>query len=234
VSNVRLWGTGLSEPLQELDVRVTPEGDVRVTPEGDTRLAPVGLVVVTGTRVTPNGDTRVTPEGDTRIVDFGLSGPRFYQTADVTQDGPIPFGFSLITDPWQPDAQGGECVFWWAYCTVTHSASATLEVWGRVDGGPDSTAMPDGSTLRTLRTVFALPQQDGTLQRRTTVIAVPLARVVERNGREVARYALRGQRLQVVMQNLGPLGVGELILDGIEVEVQRVRKAAYPGQAVTR
>jgi hypothetical protein len=59
------------------------------------------------------------------------------------------------------------------------------------------------------------------------VFPVPLVRRQMRNGIEIARWNLRGERLAVAIETTGPLGVGELMLEGIEVEFTPVRKATY-------
>ena len=79
----------------------------------------------------------------------------------------------------------------------------------------------------TLTPTFQLAQQGGALQRVSQVFAVPLARVMMRDGAEVTRVYTRGQRLQLTIESTGPLGVGECMLEGIEVEFESVRKSIY-------
>lgn len=233
MSNILLWGTSITPSGSSLGDRVTSAGDVRVDDSGDIRVVSVPGLQVIFFRDDDTGDLRITSEGDFRITEEGLLGPQYYESASVTSDGDQPFTFQHTTNPWQPTAQGGENTFQWAYLALSWSMAATIQVTPVVDGDTAALTLPDGSQLKVLTSVFSLPQQPGSLQRVSQVVAVPLARAQIRNGVEVGRWYMRGERLQLTVQSTGPLGVGELTLDGIEVEFEAVRKATYPGMVVT-
>jgi hypothetical protein len=153
--------------------------------------------------------------------------PQYFQTANVTSDGAETFAFFYETNPWQPSQQGGENVFAWAYVTLSWSLSAQVVLTPIVDGQSAAVVLADGSSLVNISSSFQLGQQGGTLQRISEVFPVPLVRRQMRSGAEVARWYLRGERLQIAIETTGPLGVGELMLEGIEVEYTPVRKAIY-------
>lgn len=231
MSNTPLWGTGIASPERSLRRRGTSTGDTRVTSAGDLRVAYIPPDQIKYIRVTDTGDVRYTSAGDRRVVIVGLAGPAYYQTADVTQDGDENFSFYYETNPWQPDAQGGECVFQWCFLAVSWSMAATLRITPVVDADDVVETVPDGE-LEVIRSTFVLDQQDGTLQRKNRVLAIPIARALLRNDVEVARFYLRGQRLSLIVESTGPLGVGELMFTGNQVQFSPVRKAAYPGAVV--
>lgn len=233
MSNIPVWGTSIQPAEFALRRRCTSEGDLRVTSAGDQRVAFIPPSQILFGRITSEGDRRVTSEGDRRVVLQGLSGPEYFQTAEVTSDGLEPFGCRLTTAAWQPSGQGGECLFYWAFVTVSWSMAAILRVTPSVDGS-DGTLVVPGGVIETVRSTFRLEQAAvGTqgLQRQSRVLAIPLVRRKVRSStqRAFTRFQLRGQRLQLTIESTGPLGVGELMLDGIEVSFQPVRKADYPG-----
>lgn len=228
------WGTGISPGSSSLDIRVDSSGNIRVDDFGDVRVASVPGLQIINFRVDDAGDFRVTDNGSNRITEDGLLGPAYYQTTTVTSDGGQPFAFQYTTNPFQPASQGGECVFAWAHLTFSWSMSATVQVTPLVDGSSASLTLPDGSVLAPLTATLLLPQQGGNLQRVSQVFSVPLVRSkVNASGVEVGRWALRGERLQLTVESTGALGVGQLSLDGIELEYTPVRKANYPGSVVT-
>jgi hypothetical protein len=157
----------------------------------------------------------------------GVAPPRYFESAEVAQDGGVLFGFRYVTAPWQPAGQGGENVFAWLYLTISWSMAATIRVTPYTDGTGAPVALPDGSVLENVSTLFSLPQEGGTLQRRTQVFPIPLVRKQVRGGEEVARWNLRGQRLQFALSSTGPLGVGECMLEGAQVDYRPVRKSEY-------
>lgn len=157
----------------------------------------------------------------------GVVPPRYFESGDVAQDGGVLFGFRYVTAPWQPSAQGGENVFAWLYLTFSWSMAATIRVTPYTDGSAAPVTLADGSTLEVVSTVFSLAQAGGSLQRQTEVFPVPLVRRQVRGGEEVARWNLRGQRLQFALTSTGPLGVGECMLEGAQVDFRPVRKAQY-------
>lgn len=227
MTNVLVWGTSIAPASFSLRRRCTSEGDIRFTDGGDIRQTYIAPAQVVFLRKTDAGDQRVTDGGDRRVTIAGLSGPQYFQQADVTTDGGEPFDFVHTTQPWQPDAQGGENVFRWAYVTLSWSMSAIIRLSPLVDGTADDITAPNGDVLEVVRTTFALEQQGGSMQRLTAMFPVPLVRRMLRAGQEVSRYYVRGQRLQLVVESTGPLGVGELLLEGLQVDVQPVRKAIY-------
>ena len=227
------WGTGISPGSSSLDIRVDSSGNIRVDDFGDVRVASVPGLQIINFRVDDSADFRVTDNGSNRITEDGLLGPAYYQTTTVTSDGGQPFAFQYTTNPFQPMSQGGEAEFVWAHLTFSWSMSATVQVTPLIDGSSASLTLPDGSVLAPLTATVQLPQQLGNLQRVSQVCSVPLVRSQVLAGVEVNRWALRGERLQLTVESTGPLGVGQLSLDGIEIEYAPVRKANYPGSVVT-
>lgn len=222
-----LWGSVLNAGAVQRR-RATSDYHTRVTSDGEARVVSILALDVLFYRKTSAGDRRVTSEGDRRLLDSGTLGPPYYATADVTSDGGEPFSFLCETNPWQPDAQGGECLFAWAYLTFSWSMAATVRVTPLIDGSSATVTLPDGATMETVAPIFQLEQQAGSMQRVSRVFAVPLARVMMRDGVEVTRFYGRGQRLQLTIESTGPLGIGELMLEGVEVEFESVRKSIYP------
>lgn len=220
-----LWGESkLAGALQEL---LTVLGAPILTVD-DTPIDTVYPELTFEPLLTVAGDPILTVTQSPIIAIVGAAAPPlFWQTADVSSDGGVSFGFTYENDPWQPSAQGGENVFAWLFVTLSWSMAATVRVSARVDGGRAAVALPDGSTLEFVDFTFVLPQQGGSLQRRSGVFPVPLVRKQVRNDVEVSRWNLRGERLSVIIESTGPLGVGELMLDGLEVEYEAIRKAIY-------
>lgn len=227
MSNIVVWGTGIAPAEFALRRRATSEGDLRVTSEDDIRVCLVAPARVVYYRTTSEGDQRTTSAGDNRVIQSGLTGPQYFQTSDVTDDGGEAFAFLNEMNPWQPDAQGGECVFEWAFVTLSWSLGATIRLSAKVDGDDDSQVLPNGDTLENVRSVFTLTQQDGNYNRVSAVFPIPLVRRVVRSGTEISRWYLRGERLGITVESTGPLGVGELMLEGVEVQYEVVRKAIY-------
>lgn len=90
-----------------------------------------------------------------------------------------------------------------------------------------------GSTLEVLPISFALAQQTasrpGDLPPRVTATyPVPLLRrLVSPQGVELSRFFCRGSRLALRIESVGALGAGELILDGVEIEYEVLRKSKF-------
>jgi hypothetical protein len=227
MSLLPLWGTGIAPAAGLLRRRITSDGFVRTTSTGLVRVASIPSAQVIFNRVTSIGDRRVTSDGSHRVTVDGIQGPQYFQTENVTSDGGEPFEFYYETNPWQPSQQGGENVFAWAYVTISWSMAAQIVLTPKVDGSTATITLADGSLLQPIASTFQLEQGDGNLQRVSRVFPVPLARRQIRNGIEVARWWLRGERIQVAIESTGPLGVGELMLEGIELEFSPVRKAQY-------
>lgn len=229
----QLWGTGIAPEATLQRRRITSAGDVRVTSQGDVRVATIPSPQVIFLRTTSVGDQRVTKAGERRITIDGLLGPQYFQTDNVPTDGGEQFEFRYITNAWQPpdedegSIQGSETLFIWADVALSWSMSATVRLSALVDGEDDAIALPNGDSLEHVPSTFTLPQQAGNLNRLSRVFTIPLVRRIVRGGVEVARWYLRGERLQILLESTGPLGVGELQLDGIEVEFESVQKAEY-------
>lgn len=228
MSLIPVWGTSLTPPEFSLRRRCTSERDLRVTSAHAIRVAYVPSYLAVYTRITEDGDTRITESGDVRVLETGTTPPpSYFRTADVSTDGGEEFEFLHETDPWQPAAQGGECIFQWAYVTFSWSMGAVVRLSAYADGDSGLETTDDGGTLENIRSTFMLEQQSGDLERVSRVFPVPLVRRLTRDGDEVARWYLRGERLTILVESTGPLGVGELLLEGIELEYETVRKAIY-------
>lgn len=227
MSAIVVWGTASPSGAVLSGLRVTATGDVRVTSDGDRRIVNRGPAIVTAVRITFDGDTRVTFDGDRRVVLMGPQGPQYFKTDNVTADGGVPFGFKYRTLPWQPADQTEESVFYWANISISWSMSAVIRLTPFVDDISEPIVLDDGSTLSNVPVVFTLDQQGGTMQRRVAVFPVPLLRRQVAAGVELNRWALRGQRLQFLIESTGALGVGELLLEGDAIKYENVRKAIY-------
>jgi hypothetical protein len=230
--NVVIWGTSIAPASSSLRWRTDSDGNIRITSEGDIRNAYIAPSQIVNNRVDSDGNLRVDSDGDQRVTIDGLQGPQYYQSDTVTADGGEPFEFSHTDNPWQPDSQGGENIFRWAFVTVSWSMAAQMQISPIVDGQVEDITLPNGDVLSLVLSTFSLPQQDGSLQRQVQVFPVPLVRRVLRNGVEISRFYLRGERLQLIVESVGALGVGELMVDGIQVDVEPLRKAIYPAGAL--
>lgn len=222
----QIFGTGIA-PGFSLFRRITSVGDLRVTSDGAVRVASIASPQVIFLRKTSAGDQRVTSTGERRITIDGLLGPQYFATAAVTSDGGEPYEVSYETNPWQPSAQGGENVFIWAFVTVSWSMAATIQITPFVEGETSVLNLPDGSTLALVPSTFVVAQQPGNLNRVSQMFPIPLVRRQMRGATEIARWYLRGERLQLLIESTGQLGIGELMVEGIEVEYEAVRKAQY-------
>lgn len=161
-------------------------------------------------------------------ITSGAAPPKYWMTADVSSDGGVPFGIVYKSNPYQPAKQGGENVFKWLYLALSWSMGGTIRVRALVDGARDDVALDDGSVIRFLDSTFQLPQQSGSLQRKSGIFAIPLVRaLVDADGVEQARFQLRGERFQFLIDTPDPLGVGELMVDGAQLDSDSVRKAIY-------
>ena len=160
-------------------------------------------------------------------IDQGAEPPSFWATADVASDGGVPFGFRYRAAAMQPAGQQGEMVFGWCTIMVTWAAAAVIRLTPFVDGIQDDITLADGSTLRLVPVTFVLDQQGGNLEPVSQVFMVPLVREQVRNGVPVARWSLRGQRLEFIIESTGQIGSGELNLVGKAIKADPVRKAIY-------
>lgn len=176
-----------------------------------------------------NGDPWLTDQQEPWLaVVSGAAPPKYWMTADVTVDGSFPFSIFYKSNPFQPSKQGGENLFTWLFLSLSWSMGGTIRVRSFCDGKRDTLELPDGSIVRYIDTTFQLPQAEGTLQRKSAVFPIPLLRLHESaDGEEIARYALRGERYQFLIDTPDPLGVGELLVDGAELEYEPLRKAEY-------
>ena len=228
MSLLPIWGTGIAPVSSSLRRRATSEGDLRATSEGDIRVASIAPLRIEFIRITDGGFRRITSDGFVRITRDGLQGPLYFQTSSVTSDGGEPFAFRWSSGPWQPSAQGGENVFAWAWMTFSWSMAGTIRVTPIVDDESGDVNFPDGSRLQTVRSTFQLAQQGASLERISNEFPVPLVRrVIGPDGVEKFRSYMRGQRLELLVESTGQLGAGELMLDGVQVDVQPVRRAKY-------
>lgn len=227
-----LWGesklAGALQPLLTVD-------DQPILTVDDQEITTLIPDVVVADLLTVDGDPIETVDiAPIEVIIADAVPPEYWQTADVSSDGGVPFEFLWETNPWQPTAQGGENVFAWLYLTFSWSMAATVRIRAKVDGSRDDVALPSGGVVRFVDAVFNLEQQSGTLQRVSRVFAVPLVRAVTNpDAVEISRYYLRGERLQFVVESDGPLGVGELMLDGAQVDYDPVRKAIYAAGVTT-
>lgn len=160
--------------------------------------------------------------------------PRVWRSSAATSDNGVPIVFVAKSLPFAPAGFGGECLFAWAYLTVTASLSAQIRVTPIVDESfADIPVASTGGVIRVVRPILTLAQQTATLPgqmppRVTRTFPVPLLRrTLTAAGTEEFRTFVRGARLQLLIESVGTLGVGELIVDGCDVEYDVLRKASY-------
>lgn len=157
--------------------------------------------------------------------------PAYWQAASVTADGGVAFGLRAESNILCPAGLGGECIFAWAYVTVTANAGATLRVTPVIDGSTAMPVVPNGSLVLVTPT-FVVPQLTG--ERVTTTFPVPMTvRLLNGSGVEQSRWYCRGAQAQVRVESVGAIGAGDVILDGVEFEYAVVRRSLYPTVAVT-
>lgn len=227
MSNEVLWGTAIAPAEFTLRRWATDQGDLMVTDEGDQIMFYLSPTKVTYPLITDEDDYIVTDEGDRIVAVVGDAGPAYFKTAEVTSDGLEAFAFLFQTNPWQPSAQGGENLFYWAFLAVAWSMSGTIRVTPTVDGKEITRTLDDGTIVSVVRPTFELDQQEGSLQRKNRIFPIPLALQYVKDGVVFTRTALRGERLQLLIESTSALGVGELMLNGVEIEYEPVRKATY-------
>lgn len=159
--------------------------------------------------------------------------PRYWQTADVSSDAGIPFSFVDESNPFQPFDQGDEAVFSRALLSMSWSMAATIRVSARINGARAPLTRSDGGIIEFVDTTFGLEQQGTGLERISRVIPIPLVQRLVLAGAEKTRWYLSGQRLQIKVESTGPLGVGELMIDGCQIECDHLRKRDFPGGVQT-
>jgi hypothetical protein len=243
----------------EGDLRITTDLDVRIAYK-----APVAVVLPRATmaddiRTTMGGDRRTLLSmavGASYLVasdDTADGGEPFrfqYQTnpwQPSAQGGENVFAWAVITMSWsaggtirvQPIVDG-------AVADTIVSSITTTAYERQTEAGDVRTTMngsrriayavTSGSDtlVETIRPVFTLDQQGASLQRVSQTFMVPLVRRVTRDGAEISRYNLRGERIQFLIESTGVLGTGEIMLEGIELIFTPVRKAIYATAEATR
>lgn len=150
--------------------------------------------------------------------------PRYWATADLSADGPTAFDVRYKSNPFQPDAQGGECLFKTLYLGLSWTMSGTIRITPIPDDNISDVTLGDGSTLALVRPTFVLPSSSTPIR---AIFPVPLVAVQMRGGVEISRYNLRGQRFSFQLENSGTLGTGILTVESAQLEYQSVRKAIY-------
>lgn len=149
--------------------------------------------------------------------------PSVWQTSPATSDGGITFVPLALSNHLAPGGLGGEAMFYWAHLTMSWSMAAQLRISPVLDGVTDFTPLVvTGGTIEVVRPIITLAQQPGSanVQRRTETFAVPLLKKLVTAGVERSRSALRGRRLALLLESIGTLGTGELILEACEIEHQ--------------
>lgn len=119
-----------------------------------------------------------------------------------------------------PDGAGGEAVFYAAFVSVTWTRGATLTLTPVVESR-SADAVPFGS-LAVLTPTITLPEQAG--ERRTEVFELPLMQAWTVGATERARLYLRGTRLKLRIDVAENVSEGDLIINGVEVEVEVQRE----------
>lgn len=173
-----------------------------------------------GTVVVPPPDTGggTSPESDRpRLTTFygQAGGPRIIQGRKGALDLTTAFGLYAKSRVLAPAGVDGEALFCNLYLTLTWTAGATLRVTPIVDGIPY-----DGVDATDERKTLTLTAR---AKRKTQTFVIPLTRrlVDPRDSAVTAtRFYLRGGRFQVLMESVGILGEGDLILEAAVVEAE--------------
>lgn len=154
--------------------------------------------------------------------------PSYWTNAAVTSDGGAVVSVRALTNTVAPAGPGGECAFMFAYLTVTATMSAQLRITPVIDGSSGPVSTPAG-TVSFVTPILTLSQQVGSPpQRVTTTFPIPLTqRLVDAGGVERSRWYIRGSRLALLIESINTLGSGELILDGVDVEFDVLRRSLY-------
>lgn len=160
--------------------------------------------------------------------------PALWAATNVVTDGGTAWGVVARTRPIAPAGFGGACRFVFAHLVVTASMGAVLRVTPLLDadalaGAATTVATPLGD-VTSVPMLVALAQQPAPYTRVTQRLTVPLLTrlVTSADGVEQTRTSACGTQLALLIESVGPLGTGELLLDGAELEYEVVRQAAFP------
>lgn len=145
--------------------------------------------------------------------DVAAGGARIFATGGADDAG-TPYSMRAVSN-WLAPMGAGEVVFRKARITVTWSGTCQLLVTPLVDAlGTDDQAVGLG-LLRLLTPTITLPAVTG--EPRTDTFEVMLQRAWLVGGIERTRYYLRGTRLRLAVETVGPLA-GVLVIDGPELD----------------
>lgn len=175
---------------------------------------PSGTVVVPP----PSGGGGTSPESDRpRLTTFygQAGGPRIIQGRKGALDLATAFGLYAKSRTLAPAGVDGEALFCNLYLTLTWTATVALRVTPIVDGIPY-----DGVDATDERKTINLTAR---ATRKTQTFVIPLTRrlVDPRDSAVTAtRFYLRGGRFQMLIESVGALGEGDIILEAAVVEAE--------------
>jgi hypothetical protein len=153
--------------------------------------------------------------------------PKYWSSDDVNEDGGTAFPVTVTTMHVAPAGLGGECVFRKAWVTVTASAGCTLKLTPIIDGSSDAVSGA-GGTVSFVTPIFTMAQQGGTPAPRVTqTFPIVLSQKLDVSGIEQSRWYCRGSRCAIKVETVGAVGSGELIIDGIELEHEVIRRSIF-------
>lgn len=147
-------------------------------------------------------------------------GVKVWKLSSGADDDGVAFNVSGRSNWIQPALGGGMCAFYDAFVSITWTMAAVLRFKPVVDQNADSITWLEG-TLDIVETDITLAAP-GDGQRVSQTFRIPLKRKVMVDDEELTRNDLVGTRMQLTFESVDGLGVGDLILDGCEVEYEQV------------
>lgn len=171
----------------------------------------------------------------TQVLLFGecetahADGASLFALGTAGDDMGVPFT-ALLRSGWlAPFQSGGEALFKRVWLTCTWSGQHTLRVTPYIDeqGTADQSLVI--GVARLLRPLVSLPVVAGEPETRTFEVWLQRAWLI--SGQERGRVFPRGTRLQVLVETIGAIGSGTLVIDGVECDFEPVQetRAALAG-----
>lgn len=163
------------------------------------------------------GSAGASEESRPRLTTFfgQAGGPRIIQSRRGATDLGQPYALYAKSRVLAPAGVDGEALFCALYLTITWTATASLRVTPIVDGVPY-----DGVRQTDERKTFTLASR---ADRKTETFVLPLTRKLK-DARDptvtAAKFYLRGGRFQALIESLGALTEGDVILEACTLETE--------------
>lgn len=150
--------------------------------------------------------------------------PAYYESSAIASDASTAFALLGKTATFYPFGRGGEALFRMAHLSVQHVASATLRVTPVLEHAQGTLSGATG-TLTAMPATLILPQQAG--EPRVAAYPIPLVMEYARSSVPIARVSCRGVGLALLIETVGSVGTGMLVVDAVEVEYEPLEKAQH-------